>query len=519
MESSPPTLSLSPPSGYTGPRRSLILAGGGMRVAYQAGVLKAFAEEGLCFHHADGTSGGTMNLAMLFSGLTPDEMCARWRTLKIKDFVSFVSFHKYLRAHNMLAMGDADGIVDKVFPHLGIDVDKINAAEGMHGTFNVCNYSRKTNEAIPHDTVDLDYLVAGISLPIFMPPVEKNGATYIDSVWIKDANCMEAIKRGAEELWVVWCIGNTDDYRRGAFEQYVHMIEMSANGALFEEFDRINEINARIAQSETPYGQRQPIRLHVIKPRYPLPLDTDLYLGKIDTASLIAMGYADTKQYLKTRTPTGLPFQPEVTHMESTNPGMSFRETMAGFFALDETDPASGKDKGKADKTTLAMHASINIRDLAAFIADPNHLGEINGSIDFAPLGKAIPATHGVFNLFSPTDNPAMKYMVYELGFEHEGQTYYLAGRKEVHDDPGFDFWADTTTLFTKLHKGTDTSGPVVGAGVLTLGVTDLAKLASTFKATNTDSATAAAKTIAKFGSFFLGELWDSYARFASAED
>ena len=31
-------------SGYTGPRRSLILAGGGMRVAYQAGVLRALAE-------------------------------------------------------------------------------------------------------------------------------------------------------------------------------------------------------------------------------------------------------------------------------------------------------------------------------------------------------------------------------------------------------------------------------------------------------------------------------------------
>ena len=39
-------------------RRSLVLAGGGMRVAYQAGALAALEEAGLRFHHADGTSGG-----------------------------------------------------------------------------------------------------------------------------------------------------------------------------------------------------------------------------------------------------------------------------------------------------------------------------------------------------------------------------------------------------------------------------------------------------------------------------
>ena len=54
-----------------GPRRSLVLAGGGIRVAYQAGVLVALEEAGLRFQHADGTSGGTFNLAMLLSGLTP----------------------------------------------------------------------------------------------------------------------------------------------------------------------------------------------------------------------------------------------------------------------------------------------------------------------------------------------------------------------------------------------------------------------------------------------------------------
>lgn len=513
MTASPHTPSGAPPAGYAGPKRALILAGGGMRVAYQAGVIRALVESGLCFAHADGTSGGTINLAMLFSGLSPEQMCDRWRTLKVADFVSLMPLEEYLRAPQLMGMGDADGIIGKVFPHLGIDVARINAAQGMDGTFNVCNYSRKTNEVISHRMVDLDLLVAGISLPVFMPPVKKGTDWYTDSVWIKDANLMEAVRRGADELWLVWCIGNTQQYKAGLFNQYVHMIEMSANGALFEEFDRINEINARIANGETVYNHTRPITLHVIKPEYPLPLDPDLYLGRIDTATLIDMGYRDAAQYLRGMTAQGLPFHPETTHMKSTTVGLSFRETMAGGFTLGESDPTIGEQKGRKAGTALAMHATITIHDLRTFIDSPDHHESLTGHVDVPSLGENIPAKTGVFNLFCPTDRPKLKLMVYELGFAVEGQDYYLAGKKEVRDDPGFDLWKDTTTLYTQLHKGTDKTGPVVGAGILSLGVADLLKLVSTLHATNAPSAAEGTKAVMEFGRFFLGELWDSYAK------
>ena len=506
--------SIAPPDGSasdSGPRRSLILAGGGMRVAYQAGVIRALFESGLTFAHADGTSGGTINLAMLFSGLSPVEMCDRWRTLNVKHFASAMPLEEYLKPHDMLAVGDADGIVKHVFPHLGIEVAKINAAAGMEGTFNVCNYTRKTNEAVPHERVDLDFLIAGISLPIFMPPVLKGGDLYLDSVWIKDANLMEAVRRGSEELWVVWCIGNSSEYRKGFFHQYVHMIELSANGALFEEFDRISEINERIRRGETVYGHTQPIRLHLIRPEYPLPLDPDFFLGRIDAATLIAMGYADAKRYLSTMKPEGLPLQPEITKMKDTVPGITFRETMAGGFSLGETDPRTGEQKGKAAGHIMAMHATITIQDLDRFISDPGHTGGINGSIDFPPFGENIPAKAGVFNLFSPAGDAGMKLMVYELAFEHGGKNYYLAGHKEVKDDPGLDLWKDTTTLFATLHYGDDKSGPVAGAGILSLGPLALAKMVTTMHSTNTSSTIEGMRVVGRFGKFFLGELWDSY--------
>jgi predicted patatin/cPLA2 family phospholipase len=504
---------IAQPAGDSGPKRSLILAGGGMRVAYQAGVLRALTESGLTFFHADGTSGGTMNLAMLFSGLSPVEMCDRWRTLDVHDFASFMPVDQYLKADHLMGMGSADGVVDRVFPHLGIDVAKINAAQGMQGTFNVCNYSRKLSEVISHDRINLNLLVAGISLPIFMPPVRQGDDFYTDSVWIRDANLMEAVRRGAEELWVVWCIGNIGIYKGGAFNQYVHMIEISANGALFGDFERINEINSRIEKGESVYGQTHPIRLHLIKPDYPLPLDPDYFLGHIDGATLVAMGYADASRYLKNMRPEGLALQPEVTQMQNPTLGITFRETMAGGFTLGESDPATGSDKGKLAGKILAMHATITIQNLDRFIGDPDHLGQINGSIDFAEFGQNIPAKSGVFNLFSPGGQPALRLMVYEMAFAANGQDYYLAGKKEVRDDSLFKLWHETTTLFTQLHQGVDKSGPVVGAGILTLGPLDLMHMVSGMHALNAASSAEGIAAMTRFGRFFLGKLWDSYVK------
>jgi predicted acylesterase/phospholipase RssA len=298
-------------------RRALVLAGGGMRVAYQAGVLRAFAEDGLTFFHGDGASGGTINLAMLLSGLTAEEMCERWATLDVKDFVSLLPLRRYLRGPSQLAYGDADGLVQKVFPHLGIDIERIRAAQGMEGTFNVVDYGSKTNHAIPHTELDLDLLVAGVSLPMMLPPVAARGRLWTDAVWIKDANLLEAARRGAEELWLVWCIGNTNVYRRGLLNQYVHMIELSANGSVAEELERIE-------------AGPNPPALHVVKPEFPIPLDPDLFLGRISARSLTAMGYRDSRRYLDTRTEAGVARDWTATKMRDPGRAVAFVERWRG---------------------------------------------------------------------------------------------------------------------------------------------------------------------------------------------
>jgi hypothetical protein len=410
------------------PSRSLILAGGGMRVAWQAGVLCALEEAGLSFAHADGTSGGTINLAMLLSGRSPRDMCERWRTLPVRNFAAPLPLRQYLRAPRLPGLGGASGVVEKVFPHLGINVDAIRDAEGIDGTFNVCNHSDKINESIGHREVDLGALVAGISLPVFMPAVRRGGAVYTDSVWIKDANLIGAVKRGAEELWILWCIGNTAEYRDGAFAQYVHMIEQSANGVLFEEFDRIAALNDEIRRGTSPYGQRRPVTAHVIKPRYPLPLDPDFFLGRIDAATLIAMGYRDASRYLMSMDfDHGVPLTPRATRMEPAGTRVSWSERAAG-----ELDDDGG---------FLKLDLAVEVPDASRFEAGQRHEAQLVGRVRGPAVGDVLLREGSVVLQGGE--------LIYDASFASGGRRLRLRGRRAAI--AGGD-WVERLRSLDQLH-------------------------------------------------------------------
>jgi predicted acylesterase/phospholipase RssA len=312
------------------PKKSLVLAGGGMRVAYQAGVVLALEEAGLRFDHVDGTSGGIFNTAMLASGLGARQMAANWRTLKLSGFVSFTRVKNYLNPLRINGFADADGIKNKVFPHLGIDLSKINDNPDFKTSFNVCNFREKSVEAIPGEIVKQDHLLAGVSLPIFMPALEIDGTWYTDAVWIKDANLVEAVRRGSTDIWLVWAIGNTPTFLQGSFPQYVHMIEMSANGGLLEEYKQIELIK----KLRKLAGDENPIRVFVVKSPIPLPLDPDFFFNKINARELINMGYSHAKDYLKAVPEDGEILDESLTKNREPNYILSFRSSFSGNIKL-----------------------------------------------------------------------------------------------------------------------------------------------------------------------------------------
>ena len=387
--------------------------------------------EGLRFSFADGTSGGTMNLSALLGGATPDQLCARWRTLEPTAFVSLRPLSAYANFPNTGALGDFDSIEAKVFPHLGIDAAKVRRAQGVTATFNVCDFDDKVARAIPHEEISAELLLAAISLPLATPPVRWQGKTWTDAVWIRQSNLMAAVTAGANELWVAWLIGNTPRFKDGLIDQYVHMIEMAAAGALNEELAEIARLNARIAAGEKPYGHDAPIVVHLIRPEITLPLDPEFLLGRIDGATLVAYGYRDAIRYLAQMSPGGTALDPGATKARDPARGIQFRETMTGRIAFGETDPKRGYKSLAA--MPAALHATIDVDDIKAFVLDPDHMGVIAGHLELHRRGGWLPATRGVIGLFTPArDDPKLSYMIYAIGVVIEGRRYWVNGRKHV---------------------------------------------------------------------------------------
>ncbi|NHE57545.1 patatin-like phospholipase family protein [Cyclobacterium plantarum] len=310
-------------------RKALVLAGGGIRVAYQVGILKAMEENGLTFNLVDGTSGGIFNAAMLASGHAVDKMIDKWKSLPIKYFASLARFSDYLTPWKLKGLGDADNIQRKVLPHFEVEVDRINKLD-LPISFSLCNFSNKTVQAIPAREVKEKHLLAGVSLPILMPALQVGKDWFIDAVWVKDANLMEAVRRGAEEIWLIWGIGNYPSYFSGALHQYVHSIEMSANGALWEEFEQIKLINRAIEKGYSEFGQQQKIKVFIIKPNFPLPLDPELFLRKITSRDLINMGYQDAKRYLLTNQNTGEKLDKQATQTRDAGDYLAIRLQYTG---------------------------------------------------------------------------------------------------------------------------------------------------------------------------------------------
>src|SRR5207249_4984832 len=128
--------------GILRPKRSLILAGGGIKVAFQAGVLQVWLDEaGLKFDHADAASGGVFNLAMMSQGMTGTQIANNWRNTDPKASISFnpAELTKLMYAESLFTL---DAFRKHVFPTWGLDWNKIRASK-LESTFNVFNFSTK----------------------------------------------------------------------------------------------------------------------------------------------------------------------------------------------------------------------------------------------------------------------------------------------------------------------------------------------------------------------------------------
>ena len=483
--------------------RSLILAGGGMKVGYQAGVLQVLLDEaGLTFEHADGTSGGCLNLAMVQSGLSGTAIANNWRTTGPFELTSFQPIWRYLLPWRLPGFLTFDRLLRRL-PEWGVDFDRIHASP-IVGTYNVYNFSDKALETHTGPELTPELFCACFALPIWFPAVTIAGKSYIDGVYWKDANLSEAVRRGADEIWVIWTVSETPDTHRGPYHQYFDIIEAVADGRFYEELREIERINQAVAAGTDAI--HRPIKVYVIRHDAPIPLDYLLFFSAGDMSRIVDMGVRDARRFLAAN---GVPLGQRGPLAPPT--GLRFKEVMRGYWTAGEKDPAAGERQGRARGSSLAVRLTISVGDLDRFLEDPAREASATGTVDCPALGGRLSIGSGTFNLLVTTAAGGRQFR-YRLPFtSRDGAPYLLVGIKEVSDDPGFDVWSDTTTLFTRIYRGSDDAGPPVGAGILHLRVLDLLREATTFRLLHGRDLPSRLVAWLGFSRYFVGALWRTY--------
>lgn len=197
--------------------------------------------------------------------------------------------------------------------------------------------------------------------------------------------------------------------------------------------------------------------------------------------------------------------------------GIQFTESMKGF--VTETDGVLSFDEayrnGKDENSNFEFILTIMSDNVEKMLDGEQHEAKMVGTVRSKQLSpKPLTVTEGVFNLFVK-DNKGDKTskMKYRMKMtSEEGKHLYFEGFKLIHDDPGFDLWEDTTTLFITIFDGNSNTSPIVAKGILKIKPVDLTKQMVTMKVTNASSIQEEIKWQAKFGKFFSGNIFDIYS-------
>jgi predicted patatin/cPLA2 family phospholipase len=489
-------------------RRALVFAGGGLKVAYQAGALQVLLDEaGMDFDLADGASGGVFNLAMWCQGMSGRQIADNWRAYRpVRAFTP--NLGAWLRGPWGTSVLTFGGLRRRILTGFGMDWHAIRTTD-REAVFELFDVSRQRLESVPAAEITEDKLLSAVALPMWFPPVRIGGGTYIDAVFATDGNLEEMIRRGASELWVIWTVSTRGNWRPGFVPEYFLMIEASANSRLRAALQRIEQNNADFAAGR-PSSFGRHITVHLLSGE--VPMGYLLVLRRKTMQRAVELGVRETRQWCARH---GIALAPGASPPATTPPAatgsaaaatesLSFHEVMTGSVTAGESPGGSSR---------IRLDLDITIDDVAAFVADPSHVAVVNGTVSCAALGGQLAIAAGRLSLLADAAAALSteKHMTYDLCFtDARGRRLQLHGVKRLMRGARPSVWSDTTTLTADVRD--EATGTVVAAGIARISLPGFLRELTTFR-TTAPTAGGRAAALARFGDFFADQLWQVYGQ------
>lgn len=192
-------------------KRALVLAGGGSRGAFQAGVWKYLSERGWKPDIICGTSVGAINAAAIISGLDAEKLIRLWTTqghrqmYKLKG-LPFLS--QMVQRKRLTALFDTRKMQEVIAENLNVEVLQSNPTRLVISAVNILTGKPHffTNEDIR-----LEHILASSAMPVLFPWHEIEGTPFWDGGTMANIPLQPALDFGAKEILVVFLspVGHT----------------------------------------------------------------------------------------------------------------------------------------------------------------------------------------------------------------------------------------------------------------------------------------------------------------------
>ena len=298
---------------------ALVLSGGNIKGAYQAGIVSTLLQAGYVPGIATGISVGALNAGYL-AGLAPAGATPDWPAIgrRLEGFwrehvtspASFVEKRGIPAVLLSLIRKKWNGLVDTE-PLADVVRRELATADPRKTTLRlrVGAVNILSGDLVYKDSTEprlIDYILASTAEPIAMPLQVIDGQPYYDGGLRDIAPLKQAVELGATRVVCALCqtVGvapvETGFNRGDAFHLVSRVVAITSNEIVRNDIETFLEINRQLLLdgSQPMLADKRYIPILVVRPAAPIPFDVERFTPA-DIARMIDQGRADTIREVK----------------------------------------------------------------------------------------------------------------------------------------------------------------------------------------------------------------------------
>lgn len=264
--------------------RGLVLTGGGVKGAFQCGVLTELIKRGGDWDYISGNSVGALN-ASIIGQASSGEM--QQRGSELYELWAGVAGNKAIWKHWFMLRQAAGVWKDSMYnsaPLLELLQDSVSPASlrssGRSVRFGVTGYGSGQYREIDPSTVPEKevhrWIASSAAFPGFLTPYELDGDIWIDGAIRRGSPLKGAVTAGCTELDIVMTSpltskekdtkDNWSGTRRNAFSMLMRAVELMSDEVLVKDIQLFRRVNDLIAEGHVSVGDKKAVKLRVFYP-------------------------------------------------------------------------------------------------------------------------------------------------------------------------------------------------------------------------------------------------------------